>query len=550
MSIYNQIISAISPIEVAKRYLNFKKVGRGYQAICPFHPDRKPSLSFDSERGLFYCFGCGKSGNLIHLISEMEGISKFEALKNLAKEAGIELKGESLSEDKENERLFEVIEFALVEYERVLFESIGEKARNYLESRGFKLSTIRRFRIGYAPPEGEFIIKKAREKGINPSLLLEAGLITGSQGVIRDFFRDRIIFPIFNISSRCVAFGGRAFDGEPKYLNSPESKIFKKNKNLYGIDIAKNGAKKENTIILVEGYTDVMRMVENGFENTVAPLGTAFSIEQALLIKKFADIIIVLYDGDDAGRNSRKRILPFLLQAGLKVKISELPQDEDPDSFLRKKSKEDMDKVIASSKDFLDALFPETPLSDTYARSALLTDLINFISLIPNDIEKELFIRKLSEKFLISPDYIKKKLESISSKEEKEVESTALSSEFTLFGIIAFFNKFNKEELENRGIDHRVFRSEILRGLTLRILNGETFEDVLFDLKENERKKILESIFKSREKYVSFSKQGEENLLYEQAFEKLKNRMDKILKKEKIFKEWKEIRSSIGSNPG
>ncbi|MEN3044961.1 MAG: DNA primase [Candidatus Hydrothermales bacterium] len=549
MSIYNQIISSISPIEIAKRYLNFKKVGRNYQAICPFHADKKPSLSFDSERGLFYCFGCGKSGNLIHLISEIEGISKFEALKELAKEAGIELKGEGLNEDKETFKLFEVIEFALNEYEKVLFERQGEKARNYLEDRGFKLSTIRRFRIGYAPPEGDFIIKKAREKGINPSFLLEVGLITGSQGVIRDFFKDRIIFPIFNISSKCVAFGGRAFEGEPKYLNSPDSKIFKKGKNLYGIDIAKNKAKRDNTIIIVEGYTDVMKMVECGFENTVAPLGTAFSIEQALLIKKFADIIIVLYDGDDAGKRGMKRILPFLLQVGLKVKVAELPQNEDPESFLRKKSKEDMDKLINGAKNFLDALLPETLPSDAYVQSILLSDMINFISFMPNDIEKELFVKKLSERFLISPEYIKRRIESISLKEEKKVERDTLSSEFTLFGIIAFFNKFNKEEMERRGIDHRVFRSEILKEVTLKILEGSAFEDVLFELKESERKKLLESIFKSREKYISFGKEGEENLLYEYAFEKLKNRMERILKREKIFKEWKDYRSGIGSNP-
>ncbi len=211
MNIYEEIISAVSPLEIAQKYLALKKSGRNYVSLCPFHADTKPSLSFDPERGLFYCFGCGKSGNLIHLISEVEGISKYEAIKSLASEAGIKLKEEEEKEADDLSRLFEVNEFAMIEYERVLFEEKGEKARNYLMERGFKLNTIRRFRIGYAPYEGDYLIKRAREKGINPSLLLEAGLVSGMSGTLKDFFRDRIIFPIFSSSDKCVGFGGRAF---------------------------------------------------------------------------------------------------------------------------------------------------------------------------------------------------------------------------------------------------------------------------------------------------------------------------------------------------
>lgn len=546
MNIYDEIIASVSPLEIAQRYLNFKKSGKNYQSICPFHPDTKPSLSFDPERGLFYCFGCGKSGNLIHLISEIEGISKYEALKELAREAGIKLKEERIGEDREIQKLYEVVDFALREYERILFGREGEKARNYLEERGFNLNTIRRFRIGYAPSEGDFILKMARENGINPSHLLEVGLITGTSGILKDFFKDRIIFPIFNSSSKCIAFGGRAFEGEPKYLNSPDSKIFKKSRNLYGIDIAKNKAKKENTLILVEGYTDVMRMAESGFENTVAPLGTAFSVEQALIMKRFADIIIILFDGDDAGIRGMKRTLPFLLKTNLRVKIAELPPNEDPDSYLRKSSKEEMERILSSSKNFLDALLPENIPSDPYAQGILLNDVIDIISNIPSEIERELFIKKVSEKFLISPEYIRSKVKFI-GEEKNEVKDT-LSSEFSLFGIIASFNKFNKEEIEKRGIDERVFKSELLKRILVRIREGNSLEEVLFDLNDSERKKVVEAIFKAGEKFVNFEKKGEIEL-YELAFERLEKKMKKILKKEKIFKEWNKYKESKGSNP-
>ncbi|MEO0291390.1 MAG: DNA primase [candidate division WOR-3 bacterium] len=546
MNIYDEIIASISPLEIAQRYLDLKKSGKNYQSLCPFHPDTKPSLSFDPERGLFYCFGCGKSGNLVHLISEIEGISKFEALKELAKDAGIKLKEDKISEDREILKLFEVLEFALNEYEKILFEKEGEKARNYLEGRGFKLNTIRRFRIGYAPASGDYILKKAREKGINPSLLLEVGLITGLGGVLKDFFKDRIIFPIFNTSSKCIAFGGRAFEGEPKYLNSPDSKIFKKSKNLFGIDIAKNKAKKENTLILVEGYTDVMRMVENGFENTVAPLGTAFSVEQALIMKRFADIIIILFDGDDAGKRGMKRTLPFLLKTNLKVKIAELPPYEDPDSYLKKESREEMEKVLSSSKNFLDALLPENIPYDPYAQSILLNEMIEFISNIPSELERELFIKRVSEKFLISPEYIRSKVKFLG--EEKNEGKDTLPSEFSLFGIIASFNKFNKEEIEKRGIDERVFKSELLKRILIKIREGSSLEELLFELSDNERKKVVEAIFKAREKFVNFEKKVEVEP-YEFAFEKLEKKMKKILKKEKIFKEWNEYKESKGSNP-
>ena len=546
MNIYDEIISSISPLEIASKYLDLKKSGRNYQAICPFHADTKPSLSFDPERGLFYCFGCGKSGNLIHLISEIEGISKYEALKSLASEAGIKLKEEKREGD-DLAKLFEVNEFAMMEYERILFDSRGEKARNYLMERGFKLNTIRRFRLGYAPGDGDFLLKRAREKGINPSLLLEAGLLSGMSGTVRDFFRDRIIFPIFSSSGKCIAFGGRAFEGEPKYLNSPDTKIFKKSKNLFGLNIAKTRARTEGNLILVEGYTDVMKMVENGFENTVAPLGTAFSIDQALIMKRFADIIIILFDGDDAGKRGMKRALPFLLKTNLKVKVAFLPENEDPESFLRRNEKDKMEKILKDSKNFLDALLPEKIPDDPYAQGVLLNELINFISNIPSELDRELFIKRLSERFILSPEYIRVRIKPLPDK--KTYAHETLSPEFAIFGTIAAFNHFTKEDFEERGIDERVFRSELLKNITKKVLDGESFEDVLIELDDDNRKKIMEAIFKAKEKFGDISANNENESPHYFAFKKLETKMKRILRKEKIIKEWNEIKNETGSIP-
>jgi len=545
MSIYEEIISSISPLEIAQRYLDLKKSGRNYMAVCPFHADTKPSLSFDPERGLFYCFGCGKSGNLIHLISEIEGISKYEALKSIASEAGIKLK-EERKEGDDLSKLFEVNEFAMMEYERVLFEERGEKARNYLIERGFKLNTIRRFRLGYAPYDGDFLLKRAREKGINPSLLLEAGLLSGMSGTVRDFFRDRIIFPIFSSSGKCIAFGGRAFEGEPKYLNSPDTKIFKKSRNLFGLSIAKNKAKAEGYLILVEGYTDVMKMMENGFENTVSPLGTAFSIDQALTMKRFADIIIILFDGDDAGKRGMKRALPFLLKANLKVKVAFLPENEDPESLLRKKGREKMEEILKNSKNFLDALLPEKIPDDPYAQGILLNELINFISNIPSELDRELFVKKLSERFVLSAEYIRAKIKPLP--DEKVYREEALSPEFVIFGTIAAFNHFTKEDFEERGINERVFKSELLKKITRKVLDGENFEDILTELDDENRKKIMEAIFKIKEKFGDINIKNEKEAPYHFAFKKLETKMKRISRKEKIIKEWNEIKKK-GSIP-
>ncbi len=545
MNLYDEIITNISPLEVAQRYLNLRKSGRNYMAVCPFHADTKPSLSFDPERGLFYCFGCGKSGNLIHLIAEIEGISSSEALKELCNIAGIEIKEKK--EKREDEKIYDIMEFALNEYHKILFESMGEKARNFLNEKNFKLHTIRRFKIGYAPPDGDFIIKKAREKGINPSLLLEAGLITGTSGTLRDFFRDRLIFPIYSVSGKCVAFGGRAFEGEPKYLNSPETKIFKKSKNLFGLNIAKNEARRKGTLILVEGYTDVLRMVESGFENTVAPLGTAFSTDQALIIRRFAGNIIVLFDGDDAGKRGMKRALPFLLKADLKVKIGMLPENEDPESFLKKNEKEKMEEILNNSKDFIDAFLPEKLPDDPYAQSLLLSELTNFISCVPSEIERELFIKKLSKIFLISSEYIKSRVKP--TIQDSKIETGDFIPDYSVFGTIVAFNYFKKEEFEKRKIDERVFKDTLLRNITKRILKGEIFEEILFELPDKERRKLMEAIFKAKEKFKNVEFKDEKDSPPLSAFKYLEDKMSQILREEEILEKWREMKNKQGSIP-
>ncbi len=361
-----------------------------------------------------------------------------------------------------------------------------------------------------------------------------------------ELFRDRIIFPIFSSSDKCVGFGGRAFEGEPKYLNSPETKIFKKSKNLFGLNIAKNKAKTKGELILVEGYTDVMRMVENGFENTVAPLGTAFSIEQALIMKRFADIIIILFDGDEAGKRGIKRALSFLLRANLKVKVALLPENEDPDSFLRKEGREKMGRILENSSNFLDALLPQKLPDDIYAQGVLLNEFTSFISNIPSELERELFIKKLSEKFLLSPEYIRVKIEPLSNKEGGE---EMLSPEFAVFGTIAAFNSFTEEDFKKRGIDERVFKSELLKDITRKVLNGESFEDVLIGLEEDKRRKIMEAIFKAKVKFSDINIKSEKESPYYFAFKKLETKMKRILRKEKIIKEWKETKNRAGSIP-
>jgi len=329
-------------VEVISRFLPLKKQGKRYVALCPFHSEKAPSFSVSPDKQLYYCFGCQAGGNVISFLMAHEKMEFTEAVKYLADSAGIKIpeKRETQKETERKAELWQANNLALDYFSRCLRnERVGKPARSYLAKRGITDETIKAFGIGYAADRWDGLIKFAKSKGFDLKILEEAHLLQRSEksGDLFDFFRGRLIFPIHAISGKILGFGGRASKEEqqPKYLNSPESPIYQKRTVLYGLYHAKDNIEKKRAAILVEGYTDLVSLYQGGFENVAAVSGTAFTLEQARLLSRFADEVFVLFDSDQAGSSAALRSVEHLFAAGLEVKLIALPAGEDPDSLIR-----------------------------------------------------------------------------------------------------------------------------------------------------------------------------------------------------------------------
>ncbi len=345
--------------DVVSDFLNLRRSGSNLTALCPFHHEKTPSFSVSPIRNTFKCFGCGKGGNAAKFLMEHEGYSFPEALRWLAKKYNIEIQEtkptpEQLAAQQEEESLFILNDFALKFFQSNL-PGVG---LSYLKNRGFTDTTIQKFGLGFAPDTWDALTKAATQAGFNLEQLQKLGLTTASG---KDFFRNRVIFPIYNLSGKVIAFAGRAINNEtiqqsnnPKYLNSPESPIYHKSQTLYGIHLAKRAIRQQDECILVEGYTDLIALHQAGIKNVVASAGTALTAEQLLLIRRFTPNLHILYDGDPAGIGAAMRGLGLALELDLNVKVTPLPHPEDPDSFLRKAGAAAFKEYLASNaKDFI-----------------------------------------------------------------------------------------------------------------------------------------------------------------------------------------------------
>ncbi|MCS7249332.1 MAG: DNA primase [candidate division WOR-3 bacterium] len=448
--IIEKILENCDIVELINSYLPLKKVGQYYRTLCPFHHDTKPSFYVNPSQQLFHCFGCKESGNAIHFIMKYEKMEFLEAVKFLAERAGISLKEER--EDKKNQGIYEVVEFACNFYHEQLF--IYPQALNYLtEKRRLSLATIKEFQLGYAPP-GNLLIKVLKKRGYPEELLIESGVAYKKEGEIQEWFFNRIIFPIFNRRGKVIGFGGRVFEEEiePKYLNSPETLIFKKGENLYGFYQTSNFLTK-NKPILVEGYFDLLSLFDKGIKNLAAPLGTGFTIEQAKLLKKYCEEVIILFDGDNAGREATKRVIEIALKASLNPLIALLPDGYDPDKYVNEKGAEELKKIINTPYDLIDFhLKISTPQTISEKRN-VLKQLLETINFTCDSALKELYLNKISETFNISKKQVLRAIE----KDYfifKDIEFSTLlrDLEFTILNVlinypkyIVFIEEYNKQ---------------------------------------------------------------------------------------------------------
>ena len=399
----DKILDAAQITDVVSEFVTLKKKGVNYVGLCPFHDDKTPSFYVSPAKGLCKCFACGKGGNAVHFIMEHEQMNYYEALKWLAKKYHIEVKERELTnEEKEaqslRESLFVVNEFARDYFQNILYNHVDGKSigMTYFRQRGIRDDIVKKFHLGYCTSSKDAFAKEALRKGYKKEYLIKTGLCYEKEdGTVRDRFWGRVIFPWFNISGKVLAFGGRVLDSRTKgvtqkYVNSPESDIYSKRKELYGIFQAKSAIVKKDNVYMVEGYTDVIAMHQCGLENVVANSGTALSEEQIRLLHRFTSNITLLYDGDEAGIKASIRSTDMLLAEGMNVKVLILPDGDDPDSFSRKHNATEFQQYINEHEEnfirFKTNLLLKDTKNDPVKRATLIGDMARSIGLIPNEI--------------------------------------------------------------------------------------------------------------------------------------------------------------------
>ncbi len=410
----DRILDAAQIVDVVSEFVTLRKRGVNYIGLCPFHNEKTPSFSVSPSKGVCKCFSCGKGGNVVHFIMEHEQMSYYEALKWLAKKYNIEVKERELTDEEKQahslrESLFVVNQFAAEYFQDVLYNQLeGQRiGMTYFRSRGFRDDIIRKFQLGYSPDKRTALADTALQKGYKEEFLVKTGLCyRKDDGKLHDRFWGRVIFPVHSISGKVVAFGGRVLSSatknvQMKYVNSPESEIYHKSRELYGIFFAKQAIVRQDRCFLVEGYTDVISMHQSGIENVVSSSGTALTSDQIRLIHRFTNNITVLYDGDGAGIKASIRGIDMLLEEGMNIKVCLLPDGEDPDSFARKHNATDYQAYINDHEvDFIrfkTNLLMEEAGKDPIKRAALISSIVKSISVIPDSIVRSVYIRECSQ---------------------------------------------------------------------------------------------------------------------------------------------------------
>ena len=405
----DRIMDAANIVDVVSEFVSLRKSGANYKGLCPFHDDRTPSFSVSPARGIYKCFSCGKAGNAANFIMEHEQLSYPDALRWLARKYHIEIKERELTDEErqqENEResIFIVNEWAAGYFNDVLHKEPDGQAIGmaYFRSRGFRDDIIAKFKLGFALPRRNAMVEQARTRGYKDDYLVKSGLcVRRDDGSLYDRFAGRVIFPWMGVSGKVTAFGGRLLDARTKgvaqkYVNSPDSVVYHKDHELYGLYQAKKAIAKEGCVYMVEGYTDVISMHQCGIENVVANSGTALSVHQIRLLRRFTENIVLLYDGDEAGIHAALRGTDMLLAEGMKIKILLLPDNEDPDSFARKHTAVEFREYIASHQtDFMEfktqlMLRGET---DPIKRSEAIQGIVRSISVIKDQIVRATYVK-------------------------------------------------------------------------------------------------------------------------------------------------------------
>ncbi|NIA22933.1 MAG: DNA primase [Proteobacteria bacterium] len=428
-----EVLSNVDIVEVIEEYVPLKQVGANYRALCPFHTEKTPSFYVSREKGIYHCFGCGRSGNAIKFLMEYNNITFPEAIAVLAEKAGIKLgDGYETSGSENNYR--KILEDALHYFEDSLSGSKGNIAVQYIKNREISEKMVGKFHIGYAPPHG--LLNYIGKKGWKTKDVIKTGLVIKTEsGEIYERFRNRIMFPIYNTVGKIIAFGGRSLGNElPKYINSPETEYYKKGHIFFGIWQAKNKIKEVDEAVIVEGYIDLISLHQKGIENVIAPLGTALTSEQARLLKRYTGSVILMFDADEAGLKASERGINICLKQGLSVYIALMEKGMDPDDYIKKYGVEALKERIDEKVNFLDfkitMLKKKYNFNDVDQVSRALREIKEIVLLIPDVITRELWYKRIAEQFEIPIETVRtEKVKSIeNTRKEKVVKRNELNS--------------------------------------------------------------------------------------------------------------------------
>jgi DNA primase len=485
----DELKAILSPVAVYEDYIKLSQRGKKRLALCPFHKEKTPSFSVDSESGLFYCFGCHKGGDVIKFVEEVERCSFQEAISILARKAGVEYSRTSHEAGNEDglkkEKLCRLLGFASDFYRESLKNAPGGSAvKRYIEKRAISEDAATQISLGYAGDKGG-LISGIIKAGFSKEDAVEAGILRESRtGEYFEYFRERLMFPIFDLGGRVIGFGGRTLgNDEPKYLNTPETALFRKREILYGLNFGREAVRKEDYSVLVEGYMDFLSLFSRGIKNVAASLGTALTPSQSALLKRYSNNVILLYDTDNAGKAAMERALPILLGQGLNVKIAVMEDSKDPDECVRKIGEEKFRELLAGSEPFF-----KYTLNQFRNRSfANVDDKIKFLdyvapnlSSIPDPIEREAYINELSERINLKKSLIVEKIEKTGkSAVQTEIsdsrdEDLSVSEHVVVKAALSENPEFTKKLLE---IPPKVLDSMKSGSLLRKILGGKEISD-------------------------------------------------------------------------
>lgn len=425
--VVEQVGAANDIVEIISQYVPLKRAGRHLKACCPFHQEKTPSFMVQPEKQMFHCFGCGAGGDVFTFLMRHENMTFPEALKSLAERAHITLpeRRSGREDGGQKEKLYEVCQAAADFYHELLFKETGAAARAYLAKRRITEETLREFKLGWAPEEWRVLFDRLVLKKYPEALLKQAALIQQSaKGNYYDTFRGRLMFPIQNLQGKVIGFGGRLIADQegPKYLNSPETPIFFKRRELFGLNLAKKHIDREwPNLILVEGYMDFLALYQHGFRHTVATLGTSLGEDHVRLMKRFVEEVTVVYDGDKAGEAAALRGLEILLEGGMQVKLVSLPKGEDPDDFLNKRGKEAFATLLKSAKDFFDyklqALLARYPRQDALGLSKISREMFETLLKVKNTVMLSEYFKRLARALEVDEHSLRAEFSRLSKKD-------------------------------------------------------------------------------------------------------------------------------------